>query len=102
MSAFRDHFFNGTDDLTQELQRKTDALKQQLVVRLGSSKIPSKPDNDWATDIRELHARWLQMDAEIERRNSRRCSMQVTAFLRSDEEGLEADDAARRWWWNRY
>lgn len=102
MSTALDHLLNGRDDLTGQLQRRASETKAKILDLLGGASLPAEADASWPPEMLELYADLERTQEEIARRNSRRCSMQLTAAL-ADTDRDAADEAAlARWWWDRY
>ena len=100
----RDHFLNGRDDLLAQLNTKSASLEAQLrtLVPIDHGIIPTEPDLGWPPEAIELYGELDRLTREISRRNSMRCSRQISEVMKELDSGKSMSPAVSRWWRNRY
>ena len=100
----RDHLLNGRDDLLERLNTKVATLEAQLqtLVPIDHGIIPTEPDPGWSPEAIELYEELDRLRSEASRRNSMRCSKQVSVVMKELNSGKPMSPEVRRWWRNRY
>ncbi len=97
---------NGEDELITALGARRQRLEERIVLAEKSSVASFEaPGSELSTKEDELARLRSELDRlcwEISRRNSRRCSMQLSAFLSANRNGEEDDPDIREFWRNRY
>ena len=102
----RDNLMLGTDEMVVQLARHgselVDKLKAILGIADGEWSIPTTVQPEWPEEASDVFSQYRRVQSEIGLRNSRRCSMQLTAFKTfvDGDDDMPPDLAV--WWWNRY
>lgn len=100
-------YLNGPDELIKALVKRRDALGVEIstlvgVVNRNGSDLPSEPVPEWPDEAKDLHEEYRKTDSEISRRNSRRCSMQITRVKTEMNLGEPTSKEVWQWFRSRY
>ena len=86
-------------ELTQKLLRRLCALTGADYDPLVAA---PKPEPSAPKSVQVCYREYEAVTNELGIRNSRRCSQQLTRFLKEAESEAGLSNEMRRWWWNRY